>query len=120
MQKVIVTGGAGFIGSNLCRELVAKGYHVTAVDNLLTGDRKNIAELEKNELFTFLNHDVLNPLPDDLEADYVFHMASPASPNDKSERSYRSLPMDTMMVNTMGTRNLLEFLVEKKAKLLLS
>lgn len=118
MQKVVVTGGAGFIGSHLAKALLDKGYEVTIVDNLLTGNKENIKDLESNEQFHFLEHDVINPLPEDVAADFVFHLASPASPNENSPRSYRSLPMETMMVNTVGTLNLLEFCEEKNAKFL--
>lgn len=119
-MKVIVTGGAGFIGSNLCRRLLQDNYQVICIDNLLTGDERNIEELKKSSEFTFLKHDICEVLPADISADAIFHLASPASPNVSSPRSYRSLPMETMMANTQGTHNLLSFALEHNAKFLFS
>jgi nucleoside-diphosphate-sugar epimerase len=99
--KAVVTGGAGFIGSHLCEALLAAGYEVLCVDNLLTGDRSNIAHLEGRRDFRFLQHDVVEPLF--IEGDLYFHLASPASPV-----GYRTYPVETLLVNSVGTRNLLE------------
>ncbi len=101
--KVLVSGGAGFIGSHLCARLLAEGHTVLCVDNLLTGYEKNIAPLCSNERFAFLRHDVTRPLDDSIEADVVFHLASPASPV-----GYWSYPFETIRVNTEGTMRLLE------------
>lgn len=118
MQTCIVTGGAGFLGSHLCKRLLADGYKVICIDNLKTGAHKNIEPLLVNENFRFIDHDVTKPLPDDVTADYVFHMASPASPNHHSPISYHALPLETMMVNTEGTKNLLEFCETNQARFL--
>jgi len=117
-MKTIVTGGAGFIGSNLCYRLLKLGYEVICIDNLLTGSKKNIADFIKKENFKFIEFDVINPLPSNLKCDVVFHLASPASPNHHSKISYHSLPVETMLVNTQGTYNLLKFCQQKKAKFL--
>jgi len=118
MAKVIVTGGAGFIGSHLCESLVSLNHEVICIDNFLTSSEENIVELRDNSLFTFINHDVIQPLPDNLSAEFIFHLASPASPNHHSEISYHTLPMETMLVNTTGTLNLLKFADAQKARFL--
>jgi len=118
VQTIIVTGGAGFLGSHLCKRLLADGYKVICIDNLKTGVKKNIEPLLANENFRFIDHDVNLPLPDDLEAQAVFHLASPASPNHHSIISYHALPLETMLVNTQGTMRLLEFAEKKNAKFL--
>lgn len=118
MQNVVVTGGAGFIGSHLCKRLLNDGYVVTCVDNLVTGTEKNIQELYANQHFTFVKHDVIQPMPNSLKADFVFHLASPASPNHHSKLSYHALPMETMLVNTAGTHEVLKFAENHKAKFL--
>jgi nucleoside-diphosphate-sugar epimerase len=97
----IVTGGAGFIGSHLCSALLERGDRVLCVDNLLTGDRRNIEPLLGNPRFEFLVHDVVEPL--EQPADLIFHLASPASVPD-----YLSHPFDTLMVNSLGTERMLE------------
>src|SRR2546421_8678939 len=115
MAKVIVTGGAGFIGSHLCDALVALDHDVICIDNFLTGSQANIEHLIHNHKFRFIKHDIVDPLPDELVADFVFHLASPASPNHHSKISYHKLPMETMMANTVGTLNLLGFAYEHNA-----
>lgn len=118
MSKVIVTGGAGFIGYHLCKRLLDEGHTVICIDNLISGSENNVKPFEKNKNYAFLKYDVINPLPEDLLADFVFHLASPASPNHHSRVSYHALPMETMMVNTQGTHNLLEFALKNKARFL--
>lgn len=118
MQKVLITGGAGFIGSNLCKRLLKDGFQVAAVDNLLTGAKNNIEPLLSSKNFTFYKHDITTPLPMYLEADFVFHLASPASPNAKSLKSYINLPFETMLVNSLGTFHLLEWVRSKNARFL--
>lgn len=101
-MKLLVTGGAGFIGSHLCEALLEIGHQVTAVDNLITGSRANIQHLVSNPAFSFLEHDVTNPLvPDQWQV--IFHLASPASPV-----GYTRYPIETMLVNSLGTYCLLE------------
>ena len=118
MSKVLIAGGSGFIGSNLSKKLLSEGHEVIAVDNLTTSSETNISSLSDNSAFRFINHDVTTPLPDDLTAEVVFHLASPASPNHHSRMSYHALPMETMMVNTVGTLELLKFAQKNNAKFL--
>lgn len=118
MQKVLVAGGAGFIGSHLCDRLLKDGFAVICIDNFLTGSEQNIAHLKNNEGFTPITHDLTKPLPEDIVADAIFHLASPASPNHHSKISYHALPMDTMMVNTLGTLHLVQFTKKQNAKFL--
>jgi nucleoside-diphosphate-sugar epimerase len=99
--KVLVSGGAGFIGSHLCERLLREGHHVLCVDNLLTGAERNIAPLRANSRFEFLLHDVTQPL--DVSVDAIFHLASPASPV-----GYWEHPFETIRVNSEGTMRLLE------------
>lgn len=118
MSKYLIAGGAGFVGSNLTKRLLADGNEVIVVDNLSTSKKTNIELFVDSPSFTFLNHDITNPLPQDITAEAVFHLASPASPNHHSKISYHALPMETMMVNTTGTLNLLEFAKKNNAKFL--
>ncbi len=118
METVIVTGGAGFIGSHLCARLLDMGYKVIAIDSLITSNGKNVDQLKENDNFQFIHQDVTLPLAEELNADYVFHLASPASPNHHSEISYHKLAMETMMVNTTGTHQLLDFALRNNAKFL--
>lgn len=117
-MRVLVAGGAGFIGSHLCERLLDEKHEVLCVDNFLTGFKTNIQHLESHKNFTLLEHDVTNPLPKNVTTDAVFHLASPASPNPFSKISYLSLPFETMMVNTQGTLQLLLFAKQQKAKFL--
>jgi len=118
MQTVLVAGGAGFIGSHLCKNLLSKNYKVVCVDNLVTGDKDNIADLQNNENFSFLEKDITKPLEEKIRADFIFHLASPASPNKKSPKSYINLPLETLLANSLGTYNLLELAKTFKAKFL--
>ncbi len=117
-KKIIVTGGAGFIGSHLCERLIQDGHEVVCIDNLLTGSQENISSLRDNERFSFFHYDVINPLPDISSVDAIFHLASPASPNKHSSLSYLSHPLETMLVNTQGTLHLLELAEKHQAKFL--
>lgn len=122
MEKVLVTGGAGFIGSHLCRKLLASGYGVTCLDNLLTGSSKNIEQMLNDTNFNYIKHDMTQPLhaleKQLADVKYIFHLASPASPNHHSTLSYHALPLDTMLVNTQGTLHLLELAEKNRAKFL--
>ena len=99
-MRVLVTGGAGFIGSHLCDSLIADGHAVVAVDNFITGRPVNIAHLRDHPDFTFVEHDVIEPLEIDVER--IFHLASPASPE-----GYMRHPIETHLVNSVGTLNML-------------
>ncbi len=118
MQTVLVAGGAGFIGSHLCKTLLDLGYRVICVDNFITSIEENIAEFKDNENFEFIHHDIIEPIPDHIKADFVFHLASPASPNHHSKISYHALAMETMLANTTGTLELLRFAEKNNAKFL--
>jgi nucleoside-diphosphate-sugar epimerase len=102
-MRVVVTGGSGFIGSHLCRALLDRGDDVVAIDNLLTGRRENVADLEGRAEFTFMRHDVSKDIPDPGRVDLVLHFASPASPPE-----YLALPIETLDVGSIGTRNALD------------
>jgi len=117
-MKILIAGGSGFIGSHLSKKLLSDGNEIICVDNLLTSSEKNIEDIKNNAHFTFIHHDVTIPLPDDLRADAVFHLASPASPNHHSKISYHALQMQTMMVNSIGTLELLKFAEKNNAKFL--
>lgn len=117
MTKVLVTGGAGFIGSHLCEKLLAKGYQVTAVDNMVTGAKRNLDSIEDHENFTFIEADVSLPTQEYLNQeetfDEIYHMASPASP-----RGYQDKPIETYKVNSFGTHYLCEYATKLGAVLL--
>jgi nucleoside-diphosphate-sugar epimerase len=117
MQSVLVTGGAGFIGSHLCDFLIAKGYKVICVDNLLTGSKKNIEHLLKDPNFEFIDADVTKPMDKlvDKVIDFIFHLASPASPID-----YQNYPEETLLANSMGTINVLELAKKAGVKVLVA
>jgi nucleoside-diphosphate-sugar epimerase len=111
--NIVVTGGAGFIGSHLCTRLLDEDHTVLCVDNLLTGSIRNIAPLLPNPRFTFLQHDVTQPLH--CEAEAIFHLASPASPI-----GYMEHPIETILVNSQGTYQMLELARKHQARFLVA
>jgi len=114
-MRVLVTGGAGFLGSHLCDRLLSEGHEVIAMDNLLTGNPRNIAHLETDRRFRFVRHDVTHFIFVDGPLDAVLHFASPASPID-----YLELPIQTLKVGALGTHNALGIAKAKKARFLLA
>ncbi|HLD59064.1 MAG TPA: UDP-glucuronic acid decarboxylase family protein [archaeon] len=112
-MKIIVAGGAGFIGSHLCERLIEEENEVIALDNFCTGTKKNIELLEKNKNFSFLEHDIQEPLEIEEKISQVYNCASPASPVDFSK-----IPIEIMLTNSLGIKNLLDFCLEKKARFL--
>lgn len=117
-MRIIVTGGAGFIGSHLSERLLNKGHNVTCVDDFVTGSKENLKNFRHHKKFTLFEYDVIKPFPSSLKTDAIFHLASPASPNNHSKLSYHALPMETMLVNTQGTLELLKFAKRNSAKFL--
>lgn len=111
MARALVTGGAGFLGSHLCDRLLAEGLDVIAMDNLITGSLDNLAHLETNTHFTYVKHDVIEPICVEGLLDYVFHLASPASPVDFFTR-----PKEILKVNAWGTERTLDLAQEKGAR----
>ncbi|PIQ84391.1 MAG: NAD-dependent dehydratase [Candidatus Omnitrophica bacterium CG11_big_fil_rev_8_21_14_0_20_63_9] len=114
-MRILITGGAGFIGSHLCDRFLADGDDVLAVDNLLTGSAANLQHLESQPRFRLLTHDITTPLSLADPVDYVLHFASPASPID-----YLRFPLETMKVGSLGTLNALELARAKGAKFLIA
>ncbi|MFH1856840.1 MAG: UDP-glucuronic acid decarboxylase family protein [Candidatus Omnitrophota bacterium] len=114
MKNVLITGGAGFIGSHLTRYLIKKDYRVTCLDNLITGSLRNIENLDKKS-FEFIKHDISKPIKISGSIDFVLHLASPASPID-----YLEFPIQTLKVGSLGTHNALGIAKTKGAVFLLA
>jgi len=114
-QRVLITGAAGFLGSHLCDRFIAEGYHVIGMDNLITGDLRNIEHLFKQEQFEFYHHDVSKFIHVPGELKYVLHFASPASPID-----YLKIPIQTLKVGSLGTHNCLGLAKAKNARMLIA
>ena len=115
MERVLITGAAGFLGSHLCDRFLKEGFDVIAMDNLITGDLKNIEHLFPSEHFTFYNHDVSNFIHIPGKLDYIVHFASPASPID-----YLKIPIQTLKVGSLGTHNCLGLAREKNARIIVA
>lgn len=114
-KKALITGAAGFLGSHLCDRFIKEGYDVIGMDNLITGDLKNIEHLFKLKEFEFFNHDVSKYVHVPGELDYILHFASPASPID-----YLKIPIQTLKVSSLGTHNLLGLAKAKGARILVA
>ena len=115
LDRVLITGAAGFLGSHLCDRFIKEGYHVVGMDNLITGDLRNIEHLFKLQQFEFYHHDVSKfiHVPGDIK--YILHFASPASPID-----YLKIPIQTLKVGSLGTHNCLGLAKNKKARILVA
>ncbi|HBB48858.1 MAG TPA: NAD-dependent dehydratase [Flavobacteriaceae bacterium] len=114
-KTILITGAAGFLGSHLCDRFIAEGYRVVGMDNLITGDLKNIEHLFGLEQFTFYHHDVSSFVHVPGRVDYILHFASPASPID-----YLKIPIQTLKVGSLGTHNLLGLARVKNARILIA
>jgi len=114
-KRILITGGAGFLGSHLCDRFMKEGYRVVAMDNLITGDLRNIEHLFKEKDFEFYHHDVTKFIHVPGELDYILHFASPASPID-----YLKIPIQTLKVGAMGTHNCLGLAKNKGARILVA
>jgi dTDP-glucose 4,6-dehydratase len=115
LKKILITGAAGFLGSHLCDRFAKEGYYVIAMDNLITGDLKNIEHLFPLEHFEFYHHDVTKFVHIPGRLDYILHFASPASPID-----YLKIPIETLKVGSLGTLNCLGLAKEKNATILVA
>jgi dTDP-glucose 4,6-dehydratase len=115
MERTLITGGAGFLGSHLCDYLIEKGHEVICIDNLSTGNVENISHLLGQKRFSFIQYDVTNFLHVDGELHNILHFASPASPID-----YLKMPIQTLKVGSLGTHKALGLALSKKARLLLA
>ena len=114
-MNVLITGGAGFVGSHLVERFISKNYNVTVIDNLLTGSKKNLEPFLENENFTFIDFDVQNHIEISQDLDYVLHLASAASP-----KAYTKHPINTLKAGSIGTINTLGLAKAKSSKYLLT
>jgi len=115
MKRVIITGAAGFLGSHLCDRFIRDGCHVIGMDNLITGDLRNVEHLVKSKDFEFRHHDVSKFVDVPGQVDFILHFASPASPID-----YLRSPIQTLKVSSLGTLNLLGLAKDRKARILVA
>jgi dTDP-glucose 4,6-dehydratase len=115
MKRILITGGAGFLGSHLCDRFIKDGYYVIAMDNLITGSMRNIEHLMPLPNFEFYHHDVSKFVHVPGKVDYILHFASPASPID-----YLKIPIQTLKVGSLGTHNLLGLAREKNARIVVA
>lgn len=114
-KRILITGAAGFLGSHLCDRFIREGYSVIGMDNLITGDLKNISHLSGNSLFRFIRHDVATHISIEGNLNFILHFASPASPID-----YLKIPIQTLKVSSLGTHNCLGLAKAKKARILVA
>jgi dTDP-glucose 4,6-dehydratase len=115
MERILITGAAGFLGSHLCDRFIREGFKVVAMDNLITGDLRNIGHLFPNEHFEFFHHDVSRFIHVPGKVDYILHFASPASPID-----YLKIPIQTLKVGSLGIHNCLGLAKEKNARIMIA
>ena len=115
MPRILITGAAGFLGSHLCDRFIREGYEVVGMDNLITGDMRNIAHLQSLPEFTFVHHDVSTHIHFNGHLDFLLHFASPASPID-----YLKIPIQTLKVGSLGTHNCLGLAMAKGARMLIA
>lgn len=118
MATVLITGGAGFIGSHLCHQFVASNHKVICVDNFVSGSKDNLADLMGNPNFTLIEHDVILPLLIEEKIDAIFHFACPASPNPSSPVSYMNHPFETLMVSSVGSKNMLDLALKNDCQII--
>ena len=114
-KNVLITGAAGFLGSNLCDYFLSKKYKVIGIDNLITGSLKNLSHLKSNSDFEFREIDITHDFKIDDSIDYILHFASPASPID-----YLQIPLETLRVGSLGTENVLKIALKNKARILIA
>ncbi|MBI5348779.1 MAG: SDR family oxidoreductase [Chloroflexi bacterium] len=119
-MRILITGGAGFIGSHLCDRFISEGHSVIAIDNLITGSTRNIQHLAGRDDFTFIKHNVSNYIFVEGKVDAVLHFASPASPSQTAPTGYLQLPIQTLKVGALGTLNALGVAKAKNAKFILA
>lgn len=124
--KVLITGGAGFIGSHLCQRFLADGYQVVCVDNFLSGSRENLADLLDNPNFKLIEFDICSPHEELSQLDEldglsaILHFACPASPNPNSPVSYMNHPLETLMVSSLGSKHMLDLAIQHNCQIILA
>ena len=114
-ETILITGGAGFIGSNMCSYLLKKNYNVIGVDNFLTGKKENLLPFANNKKFDFIKHDICNEIKINNKIDSILHFASTASPTD-----YLKYPIKTLRIGSLGTENILKLGLEHNARVLVA